>query len=134
MYFITSRNKRPAKTPPPGAGAGAEADVSQILTDYRTVYRRIISESGENREDLRSKELGGFLLNSRWHEYFLENNKEAALSLLDKPDLDKAKSDQDQIRDLAYHTTQGLILKLKGLIPRISWQNLQILYSKTLNP
>jgi hypothetical protein len=133
-YFITSRNERPAETPPPGAGAGAEADASQILTDYRTVCRRIISESGENREDLGSKELGGFLLNSRWHEYFLENNKEAALSLLDKPDLDKAKSDQDRIRDLAYHTTQGLIPKLEGLIPRISRRNLQILHSETLNP
>jgi hypothetical protein len=64
LYFITSRNKRPAKTPPPGAGAGAEADASQILTNYRTVYKQIISESGENQEDLGSKELGGFLLNS----------------------------------------------------------------------
>jgi hypothetical protein len=95
LYFITSKNERPAETPPPGAGAGADA--SQILTDYRIVYRQIISESGENQEDLRSKELGGFLLNSRWHKYFLENNKEAALLLLDKPDLDKAKSDQDRI-------------------------------------
>ncbi len=56
----------------------------RALNDYHASYKQLINKSGENQKDLRSKELGGFLLNSHWHKYFLATDKETALLLLEK--------------------------------------------------
>lgn len=123
-YFITSQNVRPGTEPPPDS---RDADIRRALNEYQTSYKQLIRDSQENRKDLGSKELSGFLLNSHWHEYFLTTSKEAALQLLEKAEEGSA---QAQIGDI----TRRLLRKLEGLIPLVSRRNLQMLHSETLQP
>ena len=127
-YFITSKNSRPVEIQP------AQANPQQSLAEYQTFYKQLICNSIDNKEDLGSKELSGFLLNSHWHEYFIKNDKETALLLLEKPDPNALERDEDRIRHTAYNITKGLLPKLEGLIRLISRRNLQMLHSETLNP
>jgi hypothetical protein len=62
-YFITSQNVRP-DTGTAQLEGSHDADAKHALNDYQTFYKQLINRSEENRKDLGSKELSGFLLNS----------------------------------------------------------------------
>lgn len=114
-YFITSNNTNFSTK-----DTTIEEDYSNsILNSYKDKAKDIEASSSNIKEGLTTKELSSFLLNTKWHKYFINKDLKVLRSFLDDPKL-KSNNDLEDVLGLAYNITLKLIISCEPLLEKLS--------------
>jgi len=118
-YFITSNNNILNQDIIINTKSTEDLFIRNYNQDLQTIQNNI----QPNIKDLTTKELSSFLINTKWHEFFINKNIKKEIQLVEKPI--NNSNNIDNILFLAYKLIKELTYKLEANIIKLNRWNSQ---------